>query len=120
MRKYLLVAAFLMFVVDPAIATDSSDNYSVQGVGAQSCGKYIDARRRDEFEEVLFLTWLTGYITAINKQYPKTYSIIGQTDSDGLLLWLENYCQQHPTEKFAGGASKLMNHLYPKRIENAP
>ena len=66
MRKLLLAAAFLMFVVDPAIAADSSGFYSVQGQGTQSCGKYIDARRRDESVEVDLRVWLAGYVTAIN------------------------------------------------------
>ena len=120
MRKYLLVAAFLMFVVDPARAADSSGNYSAQGYGAKSCGTYVDARRRDESAELNFSTWLTGYVTAINHERPKTYDIKGQTDMQGLLLWLETYSQQHPTENFAFAANELMHHLYPKRIENAP
>ena len=120
MRKYLLVAVVLMFVVDPAIAADSPGFYSIQGTGASSCGNYIDERRKDEWGEVVFAAWIAGYVTATNLERPKTYDIMGRTDLDGILLWLENYCQQHPTESFAKAAFELMEHLHPQRIENAP
>ena len=120
MRKYLLVAAFLVFVVDPAIAADSVGNYSIQGQGTQSCGTYVDERRKDEWGAMLFGSWIAGYVTAFNLDVSGTYNIMGHTDMQGLLLWLENYCQQHPTELFGVAAQHLRTHLYPKRIENAP
>ena len=49
-----------------------------------------------------------------------TWEISGQTDTEAMLLWLENYCKKNPLDGFADTMEKLMGELHPKRIRKEP
>jgi hypothetical protein len=44
-----------------------------------------------------------------------TNDIAGSTDLDGMMGWLDDWCQANPTKNFAYAAWHLVNFLYPSR-----
>jgi len=101
---------------------DANGSYAIHGYGADSCGKFVEARKgsRNSVENGLYASWVGGYLTSVNSYYPNTYSISGATDMDGLMLWIENYCNKNPLQIFARAVDALVTELYSKRITQRP
>lgn len=115
-RRLVLRASILLFAsVLSTTACRAADpgKFMVFGVGTNSCGKYLsDVAERDD---VVYFTWLTGYLTAFNHETLGVDDILGGTDIHGAIGWIRNYCQQHPTDDFAIAASRLTDFMMQKR-----
>ena len=126
MKRTIFALAMSLFLPATVNASDIDQRYSVSYAEGKmgSCGQYVTARdegRRGEYRDHnLHFTWILGYITAYNYQAPDTYDVRGQTDTSGILLWLENYCKQTPLTDFAVAMELLTDELYPNRIRKAP
>ena len=75
-----------------------------------------EARRARKFES--FAAWLNGFMTASNIYATDTWDITANTDLNGMLGWVDNWCKSHPTEKFAAAVTELSAYLYPSRSKN--
>jgi len=84
-------------------------------VAARDEGRRGDNRRVNEYAD-----WMAGYLTANSVFVPDTYDILGSSDMNAVLLWLENYCKQNPLNTFAAAAEAVTAALYPKRTRNSP
>jgi hypothetical protein len=90
-----------------ALAENGRDYF---GVGGQSCGSWIDARKTNNTSRQG--SWLLGYLSALN-----VWGVIGRkdalsgTDAAGLYAWMDRYCQSHPVETIATGAGVLAREL---------
>jgi hypothetical protein len=86
-------------------------------LGGKFCGKFVEERRNRH--DILYPIWVTGYLTAVNVHTP-TYDILGATDIDGAMIWLENYCNQNPLKDFSVAVDAIVNEIDPKRTTKAP
>jgi hypothetical protein len=119
MKRNLLV--LLMLVSASGWARDKDGGMWVQG--DTSCGQYIEARAAratPKYDEALVIgimtpAWLAGFLTAYNMLTPDTYNILGSSDMQSALVWLDNFCKANPLERISTGAATLVNELYPKR-----
>ena len=72
----------------------------------------------------LFKVWSAGYMTAYNALTPDTYDIAGGKEADSsdqsTIIWLENYCRQHPAKTYTESIKNLTIDLYPMRTKTAP
>jgi hypothetical protein len=104
-----------------AYALDDNGRYMVVGMGAKSCGSFIEASRNNSKTTYLrFETWLTGYLSAYNRDTSQTYDIRGGSDLDGINVWLENYCRANPLETYIDAVYQLTYIMYPNRIKFGP
>jgi hypothetical protein len=101
---------FLITFVDHALAEKGREGRDYFGVGGQSCGTWIEARKvNNTFGHG---SWLLGYLSALN-----LWGVIGRkdalsgTDADGVYAWMDRYCQSHPLETIARGAAELARQL---------
>ncbi len=121
-KRTLVSLAFLLPLVVPGsgmgMDADVNGKYTVYGFGAESCGTFVEARRNRK--NAFYLAWVTGYITAVNKVSPTTYDMLGNTDFEGAMLWIENYCNTHPLKTFAYAVNSLVDELYPTRKTQKP
>ncbi len=119
LSSVFIVFLFLLAMPGKTYAADQNDKYLIKGYGAKSCGSYIQHRKEPNLEaDILF--WVGGYITAYNVLKAETYSIMGSTDIDGVMGWLDNYCRANPLERFSTAIYLLTIKLYPKRQKEAP
>ncbi len=125
MKRTIFVLAMFLFLPATVNAKDIDGNYqSYLDEAMGSCGQYVaardEARRGAPRKSNTHLSWMAGYLTAYNLQTPDTQDILGQTDREAILLWLENYCKQNPLTDFADAMESLTDELHPKRIRKAP
>ena len=83
---FLFLALAATMIGSSAKAADSTGGYGILGVGAKSCGAYLEARRHRGNDEYAFRNWLGGYITATNLRLDHTFAITGDSDFDDLGL----------------------------------
>jgi len=91
------------------------------GVGGVECPKFNsiskDARRFDAGKgESLthlsnFMNYITGYSTGYNQVASLKCDIIAGYSTEQLLSWTENWCQNHPLEKFGSAVVALGTEL---------
>ena len=87
----------------------AAGNYSVLGMGVESCGTWKSAREEKEGWKALALgDWIGGYITAYNAWSAGPDDITKGTDLRGALAWMDDYCAKNPLETIATAASELV------------
>ena len=89
-----LLLLLLLILPGSGICIDVNGTFMSLGLGPDSCGKFMEAKRSNNNAAVAYLAWVSGYLTGANVIAPNTYNILGTTDMDGAMLWIENYCQQ--------------------------
>ena len=115
--RLLLLGTIFAALSCGATASDKDNSSSTQG--AVSCGKYIEERGLKGWSYTVIKGWVAGYVTAYNGLAPDTYDILGKSDLNHAMLWMEDYCKAHPLENLANGMKVLMTVLYPKRTRTA-
>jgi len=118
--KMISLSCLLLLLVLPVSGrcVDTNGRYVAYGYGADSCGTFLEARRTKT--DTNDLSWVTGYLTAVDTTYPITYGILGSSGLDGAMVWIENYCDQNPLRPFAIAVYSLVDELYPQRITQQP
>jgi hypothetical protein len=109
-------ALYVLISIEPAVAVDQNGGYWV--FNNTTCGQLIDDRARaaDGPDRL----WLAGWLSAYNEQTPNTFNLVASDDLSGAMLWIENWCRQHPLSAMAEGARELVKALYPTRQTKAP
>ena len=107
--KMIALSLLLLLLVIPLSGrcVDTNGRYVAYGYGADSCDSFLEARRTKT--DTNYISWVTGYLTAVDTTYPITYGILGSSDLDRAMVWLENYCAQHPLRQFAFNDHALTN-----------
>ena len=80
-----------------------------EGIAA-SCGVWQQARQASSLKRGLMAQWVVGFLSGVNLESPSTDFLLGN-DFDGLMAWVDNYCQSHPLDKVATAASNLVIEL---------
>jgi hypothetical protein len=121
MRSLILLILAQALIALPASAADTDGQYTILGVGGESCAVYLNHRHGgNDLADLSYRNWLGGYLTHYNRTVAGTYNILGGTDLNGAMLWLENYCKANPTDSFSIAADKLIEALGPKRQTTKP
>ena len=113
--KKLILAGLVLLQVAPVMAADEHGLYWIYGVGRQNCSTYLEARKSGGFEELSYKNWIMGYLTAVNHSTPLTYNILGDSDIQGALAWLDRHCEKYPGETIYMSMPNMMAVMYPQR-----
>ena len=116
-----ILPVLLMLASASGWTSDRNGEMWIQG--DTTCGQYTDARAgraTPKYDEALVIRiaaphWLAGFLTAYNMLTPDTYNILGNSDLQSALIWLDNFCKANPLENISAGAAALVTELYPKR-----
>ena len=76
-----------------------------------SCGYWIEQRRRGEGRSQLWEAWILGFVTGLNVFGPNNGNIAPDVKADGLQAWVDQYCSAHPLDSIAMAAIKLTDEL---------
>jgi hypothetical protein len=103
-----------------AQAATKEGNYATYGHGGNSCGAYLEVLNKGRSghgysEENEYIDWARGYLSGYNRYMSNTYSILGQTDLEGSMAFIEKYCRENPLSQFGEAVEKLIIRLYPNR-----
>jgi hypothetical protein len=110
----------------------AQDNlFWVLGVGGSSCGEYLHSREEElkarpvnpeqdavySMNYLAFSSYANGFLTGTNIKsiQPTDGSVerlVGQSsDGYGRMLWLENYCREHPLDNYLSALMMLRKYL---------
>src|SRR5262249_57910323 len=93
--------------------SDAKGNYVTLGFGLEPCQTFLQARSNGL--DLPYRHWLTGYLTAVNKLTKDTVDIIGTTDIDGMMGFLEQYCiknRQHAIIHDSVGPERICSLIF--------
>lgn len=114
MRWFIVV--FLVLSVMMSSQVYAGPKVYVYGSGANSCGKYVKALEgfrkqdvKDTMEYLSFITWFSGFVSSKCLDLDK--DVLHGKDFDGITLWFENYCREHPLDGFYTATIKLLGEL---------
>lgn len=110
-----LIIIFIVSIIwlNPTFAADDNGRFVVLGLGSESCGTYITERRQGNDNP--YRGWVTGYLSAYNESLKNTYNLLGKSDMEGVMLWLENYCSKNPLNSFSQASGALLGALFVDR-----
>ena len=96
--------AFLIAAAEPT-------QTQVIGVGANSCGSFVDTRTQP-FSRGIYVQWLVGFLMEFNiTNRQGILDAMGHTDKAGVEAWLDTYCSAHPLIPFATASEALLVEL---------
>lgn len=99
----------ILVVTSLAFAGPSYAEYTEYGSGVNSCGSWVKWRKTESGWHQDG-QWVNGFISAagyFGKELKKV-------DSDAMLVFMDNYCQQNPLNKIGDGAKALVRELESK------
>lgn len=96
-------------------AADENGRYWIYGVGRQTCQSYLAARKAGGIAETSYKNWISGYLTSTNQSSEDTYNLLGNTDFQGAMVWLDNYCLKNSDNTIYMGMANLAAVMYPNR-----
>jgi hypothetical protein len=107
MNRYAtMLSALLMSAV--AAPPVHADNVTTYGAGLESCQAYLDARDGDIGEKVIFVDWLSGYFSAVNRTSNHRNNLLGLADLKVALERIDGTCRAGPSLHFAEAAGILV------------
>ena len=111
------MALFLLSALtsNEAGSADANSRFSVRGLGATTCSKYLEERNLDAKQSEQYAHWFTGFLTAYNWLQPDTYDISAQYKANGLLRYMDLYCGRNPKSRVIDGATAFVKAVYEKR-----
>jgi hypothetical protein len=121
-----LVALLLPAVTSTTLAAGSDQQYHVRNLdNVETCTELnravVTAKKQDNWQALYaFSLYTMGYITAINRMAYDTYDIGGSKNSKTMMVWLEQYCAEHPRDSFDQALYHLTIELYPVRLSTKP
>ena len=106
MRRILAGIVLALMMTGGAAAAEPVE---ILSSGSQPCGDFVAAPWG---EQQLFSAWSLGYISGQNSMDAGAMRYTGRGWTvDSVILWLKNYCSQHPLALFVDAAEKLRQEL---------
>lgn len=108
------------------MAAGADSQYHVRNIdNVETCAQLnravLTAKKEDDWRALYaFSLYTMGYITGINRLAHDTYDIAGRKNSKTLMVWLKNYCAEHPDDRFDQALYQLTLELYPVRLPVKP
>ncbi len=116
-RCLVVLAAFALLAAPSAHAADKSGSFAPKGMGYDTCKSLVDAvQKKDQKGLVVFVSWLDGFLTAINMTQSGIYDIAPWQSPETLLKLVASHCEQNPDEHLAEVGLKLAEYLAKDRL----
>jgi hypothetical protein len=87
------------------------------GEGWESCGKWTKERSLRTERSIIMATWVLGYVSGQNQAVDELPDFLLQTDAEGMLAWIDNFCRSNPLEIVGTAVDKLVLTLGTKAVE---
>ncbi len=104
MKTMLAAAAFALTFASAATAADAKGNYTVIGLGANTCGEYMSAPAE---VAAIVGVWVQGYMTALNQAVPDVVDVSGGRTDTQLTDGLYQVCTGKPGMLLADATREL-------------
>jgi hypothetical protein len=103
------VATVGILLLGAGAGTVHADEITAYGVGLKSCRAYLEARERGTpADQVVFVDWLSGYISGVNQTSRHRNNFLGLRDLGEAMQRIDEYCHARPVAPLAEGAGTLV------------
>ena len=114
MRRLKYIGVLIML-----LAGSAANGNSVHMFGSPLCGDWVVSRQqlkrtgKHSVTQIRVESWFFGFISGmVATDYRVTkHDILSGIDGDSTLLWVDNYCTQHPLNSVADASYKLFDAL---------
>ena len=113
----VFVAALLAGATVVAVASDARGEYTVYGVGIDSCGKLIESYNKDIRLYRRAEDWITGYVSATGLRVSTQKSIGKVADLAGMMLIIRQHCRNNPLNDLATATEAMVRQVLEKADE---
>jgi hypothetical protein len=118
MNRYTtMFSALLMSAVAARVV--HAENVTTYGAGVESCQAYLDAKDGGVADEVIFVDWLSGYFSAVNRTSNHRNNILGLADLKVALEHIDATCRARPSLHFAEAAGIVVLGAKPGPVAHA-
>jgi len=93
------------------------------GFGGVSCGSWSEKRRTEPEVSAAYTVWVLGFVSGANVDQTILLGhpdFLKNTDKDGIVTWMNNYCASHPLDTVMTATLKLMAALRDKAVNGRP
>lgn len=118
MKRALLISLLTLSLLTEAAAADKDNNFAIKGLAALPCATFVEERNKGSQLYSEALSWLTGFISAVNYLTADTYDLLPWQSPDLLSLLLANHCAANPEESFFHATDKLLGVLMEDRLQS--
>ena len=110
--------AFLLAVVwTPPVAAETAEGwYAILGHGARICERFLDTQAADPSVSSDYAIWVSGYLTARNRDARDTYDLAGPFDFERIMGWLRSHCRERPDETLAAAVEAFIAAYHDERL----
>ncbi len=108
MIRALVVAAIMLVA---ASLEASAQDRMIFGEAGTSCRTWTQARQTKSRKAGLSAQWVAGYLSGSNVEADHPADVLGGTNFDGLMAWIDNYCRANPLDLVGTAALKLFDEL---------
>lgn len=118
MRKLkAMSAAFFIIGASSASAETSTGQYATYAVGAQTCATVLEAYQSSNQANVVLevSTWLSGYISGVNRLTPETYDITPFMNHSSLAVLTLRLCENNSDRLYESVVNALLGVFGPLR-----
>ncbi|WP_244545839.1 peptidoglycan-binding domain-containing protein [Aureimonas phyllosphaerae] len=109
-----LYSCLTLLAVNTAEAATSTNEFSVRGLGAQSCEAlakaYDDEAQRPAVVAVLG-SWVAGYISHANRTTPGAFEVMPISDNQTLAHLVVSVCRDNPTSLVESSTAGLVDRM---------
>jgi len=109
MKTTLAVSKLCLISAVVANGIGSAQARWVLGHGLTSCGAWTQAHATNAPERLNMEDWIAGYLSNFNSltNDPDVPDFLKDEDWDGLITWIDHYCDAHPLDKLEKAAREL-------------
>jgi hypothetical protein len=105
--------AIVLAIAMLAISSVPASSVRVFGYGLDSCGMWTDARRTQNANNLVYASWVIGYLSGVNQGVVTLVKkdILVDQDVHALLAWIDNHCRANPLDKIYRALEVLVGEL---------
>lgn len=111
LKTFVVAALLVAWAAEPGHAEDSAKQFAVHGIGAKTCSQVTASVQKDAMLAHILASWVSGYLSAINRTAHDRYDVSPIVDPGGLVGLVYNGCVNNPDLTVQDVAASLFEML---------
>ncbi len=120
MTRYGLAGAAMLLALlgmgSKALAADPNGEFVLRGIGGQSCEEGLALVKADPRNAADLASWVTGYVTALNRVTPGTYDLLPLNDVTSVVQIVGGMCASNPKSSMEAVLIEVIQRLSKARV----
>lgn len=101
-------------------AADKEGRFRIEGLGALSCDRYTEIRKKNDGAYEVVVSWMNGYLTAVNELSPDTFDVLPWQRPELIGFMVDRFCEANKQVNLVGALGLLVKSSMRDRIKSLP